>query len=112
MSPKTFPNKAAVPRILQGTTPGLLDPTQPARILRHPDSVLSFAVFDSLVATGRQPPPNSPSAQSELPHPRRIVVETNPASRLLSGWRFVEEAELGPGVQDEGTWPRLAIICG
>ena len=96
-------------RILQGCKPGLLDPTQPSRILRHPDSTLSFAVFNPLAATGS----DSKAGTQEKPssYARRIVVETLPGARIKH-WRYVDEAELGPGVQEEGSWPRLVVVCG
>ncbi|KAF9230121.1 hypothetical protein BU15DRAFT_84023 [Melanogaster broomeanus] len=76
----------------RGTQPGLLDPSQPTRLLRFPDSKLSFAAFD----------PRPRSTESLTP-PKRIVIETTPKG--ASFWHFVPPARLDEGVQDEGVWP-------
>ncbi len=110
MSSKAKP--IAVPRILLGSTPGLLDATQPERILRHPGSILSFANFNPLTATGRVDIPSGPPPQTFHPPTTSgwIVVETIPGGGIH--WRAVPEADFAPGVNDEGVWPRLVSICG
>ncbi|KAG9316378.1 hypothetical protein JVU11DRAFT_2411 [Chiua virens] len=42
-------------RTLLGSQPGLLDPSQPPRLLRSPDSKLSFASFDPKTALAENP---------------------------------------------------------
>ncbi|RPD68635.1 hypothetical protein L226DRAFT_495510 [Lentinus tigrinus ALCF2SS1-7] len=101
------------PRQLQGSKPGLLDPTQPARILRHPNSTLCFAAFDPLAASGHAHPRKRTDADPA--RPKRIVIETTPGNRMPSRWRFVPRARRAPGTpgsEDEGVWPRLVIVCG
>ncbi|KAI0728155.1 hypothetical protein C8Q72DRAFT_885671 [Fomitopsis betulina] len=99
-------------RTIQGTTPGLLDPTQPARVHRISGSTLSFASFHPLTATPRTQSLENLSLNDEPSRPKRIVVETTPGPQGTSSWRFVPRARLGPGVKDEGSWPRLVNICG
>ncbi|KAI0706794.1 hypothetical protein C8T65DRAFT_651450 [Cerioporus squamosus] len=102
------------PRLLQGCRPGLLDPTQPARILRYPNSTLSFAAFDPLVASGNAQP-RKRTSDADSARPKRIVIETTPGNRVPSKWRFVPRARRAPGtpgLDDEGVWPRLVIVCG
>ncbi len=102
------------PRQLQGSRPGLLDPTQPSRVLRYPNSTLSFAAFDPLAASGNaQPRKYAPDADPA--RPKRIVIETTPGNRVPSKWRFVPRARRAPGMPglgDEGVWPRLVMING
>ncbi|RDX55157.1 hypothetical protein OH76DRAFT_1397538 [Lentinus brumalis] len=102
------------PRQLQGSRPGLLDPTQPSRVLRYPNSTLSFAAFDPLAASGNaQPRKYAPDADPA--RPKRIVIETTPGNRVPSKWRFVPRARRAPGTPglgDEGVWPRLVMING
>lgn len=99
-------------RVVRGSQPGLLDPSQPSRLLRFPDSKLSFASFDPKTAL---PEESDSSAQKtrntgNLAPPKRIVVETT--SKGASFWRFVPRARLEQGAQDEGIWPRVIDICG
>ncbi|PFH51481.1 hypothetical protein AMATHDRAFT_80212 [Amanita thiersii Skay4041] len=99
-------------RVLTGTVPGLLDPTQPLRLLRHPTSTLLFAAFDPLTATVQRDLPDihKRSLDKELYRPKRVVVEI-----ALNGgryWRFVPNARREEGVVDEGSWPRDVDICG
>ncbi|KAG2150509.1 hypothetical protein DEU56DRAFT_869324 [Suillus clintonianus] len=100
------------PRIIRGTEPGLLDPTQPSRLLRSPDSRLSFASFDPRTALAGEDVPDlhKLSIGEDLPPPKRIVIETNSKGR--SFWRFVPKARLDEGARDEGFWPRVVEICG
>lgn len=100
------------PRIIRGTEPGLLDPTQPSRLLRAPDSTLSFASFDPRTALAGEDIPDlhKLSIREDLPPPKRIVIETTPKGR--SFWRFVPKARLDGGARDEGFWPRVVEICG
>ncbi|KAG1881480.1 hypothetical protein C8R48DRAFT_744230 [Suillus tomentosus] len=100
------------PRTIRGTEPGLLDPTQPFRLLRAPDSTLSFASFDPRTALAGEDIPDlhKLSIGEDLPPPKRIVIETTPKG--TSFWRFVPKARLDAGVRDEGLWPRVIEICG
>ncbi|KAG1808170.1 uncharacterized protein BJ212DRAFT_1485119 [Suillus subaureus] len=100
------------PRTIRGTQPGLLDPTQPSRLLRAPDSRLSFASFDPRTALAGEDIPDlhKLSIGEDLPPPKRIVIETTPKG--TSFWRFVPKARLDGGVRDEGFWPRVVEICG
>ncbi|KAF8625411.1 hypothetical protein AX15_005375 [Amanita polypyramis BW_CC] len=95
-----------------GPVPGLLDPTQPERLLRLPGSRLQFAAFDPLTATARQDHAGlrKLSIKEELCRPRRIIVEIAPSGD--SFWRYVPNAHLEDGVEDEGMWPRAINICG
>lgn len=98
---------------IRGPTPGQLDGTQASRLLRQPDSTLSFADFDLNAASSQEVVPDLRSKrflQDELYRSKRIVVET--ASSGASFWRFVPDAQKEDGVPDEGQWPRAVIICG
>ncbi|TFY80984.1 hypothetical protein EWM64_g3023 [Hericium alpestre] len=97
-------------RYLDGATPGLLDPSQPSRVLRLPGSKLSFASFDPRAASAAAPEIDKLSLNGELYRPKRIVIETLPNGRNY--WRFVPRARWGEGVRDEGEWPREISICG
>ncbi|KII92912.1 hypothetical protein PLICRDRAFT_155823 [Plicaturopsis crispa FD-325 SS-3] len=98
-------------RSIGGSTPGLLDPTQPARLLRLAGSKLSFASFDPRTAfVGEMPDMRKLSLKDELYRPKRVVVETTPTGE--SFWRFVPSARKEVGVENEGTWPRVIEICG
>ncbi|KAG1734715.1 uncharacterized protein EDB91DRAFT_1146477 [Suillus paluster] len=100
------------PRVIRGTEPGLIDPTQPSRLLRSPDSRLSFASFDPRTALAGEDVPDlrKLSIDDDLPPPKRIVIETTPKG--TSFWRFVPKARLDEGVRDEGFWPRVVELCG
>ncbi|KAH9892610.1 hypothetical protein C8Q73DRAFT_65548 [Cubamyces lactineus] len=100
------------PRTIQGTKPGILDSTQPARLLRTPGSTLSFAAFDLLTASGSGASHSRKRYDPEPARPKRIVIETPPCGRGQSRWRFVPRARRAPGVEDEGVWPRRVMICG
>ncbi|KAJ7188255.1 hypothetical protein C8R46DRAFT_879254 [Mycena filopes] len=109
MSPSESPPNR-VPRIA-GTTPGVLDPQQPHRLLRRPSSTLSFASFDPRVASADHGwDLRSLSLNDELYRPKRVVIETTCAGE--SSWRFVPKARCDEGVSDEGEWPRVIDICG
>jgi hypothetical protein len=111
-------NKPSPTRSISGTNPGILDSSQPARLLRLPTSILSFASFDPRVAhiDGTKGFPNVgklPSdEQNEHWRPKRIVIETTPNGENF--WRFVPKARKGDGagMQHEGFWPRVIEICG
>ncbi|KAF8135692.1 hypothetical protein EV363DRAFT_1321334 [Boletus edulis] len=97
-------------RVLRGTQPGLLDPSQPSRLLRFPDSKLAFASFDPKTALPEEHCSQKSNNSGTLVPPKRIVIET--ASKGTSFWRFVPRARLEEGAQDEGIWPRIIDICG
>jgi hypothetical protein len=97
-------------RVLRGTQPGLLDPSQLSRLLRSPDSKLSFASFDPKTALPEEPSVQRLNDSGNLAPPKRIVIETT--SKGASFWRFVPRARLEEGAQDEGLWPRVLDICG
>ena len=96
---------------LEGPVPGILDKSQRSRLLRHPNSTLSFAAFDPYLATSRDPSDLSNlSLDDDRCRPRRIVIETVPGRG--SFWRWVPSARKQEGVDDEGIFPRLIDICG
>ena len=117
-SPLAGPSIQPSPRSIGGATPGILDPSQPTRLLRLPTSTLSFASFDPHTAyvDGTKGFPNvgqlSPDEQNEHYRPKRIVIETTPNGERF--WRFVPRARKvdSVGMQDEGIWPRVIEICG
>jgi hypothetical protein len=41
---------------------------------------------------------------------RRVAVEVSQDGRFT--WRFVPDARRAPGVDDEGSWPRVVDFCG
>ncbi|KAF9232548.1 hypothetical protein BU15DRAFT_67370 [Melanogaster broomeanus] len=92
----------------RGTQPGLLDLSQPTRLLRFPDSKLSFAAFDPKTALVEEPDIRKRNSTESLTPPKRIVIETMPKG--ASFWRFVPPARLDEGVQDEGVWPRCPVL--
>ncbi|KAG7449522.1 uncharacterized protein BT62DRAFT_928240 [Guyanagaster necrorhizus] len=100
------------PRSLSGCRPGLLDPSQPQRLLRYSTSQISFASFNPRTATAQADLPDfrKLSLQEELYNAKRVVIETSASGE--SFWRFVPRAHLDEGVLDEGTWPRLVNLCG
>ncbi|KAJ6499905.1 hypothetical protein C8R47DRAFT_970689 [Mycena vitilis] len=99
------------PARISGTTPGVLDSTQPHRILRRPSSTLSFASFDPRVASADHGwDMRSLSLNEELYRPKRVVIETTCSGE--SSWRFVPRARWDEGVVDEGSWPRVIDLCG
>ena len=98
-------------RQVSGTIPGVLDPTQPSRILQTQTSVLSFASYEPRTATSEPIPDfGSLSLDDERYRPKRIVIETIPGKGNF--WRFLPNAIKEQYVEDEGTFPRLIKICG
>ncbi|KAI6135687.1 hypothetical protein EV401DRAFT_1844052 [Pisolithus croceorrhizus] len=97
---------------IRGTQPGLLDPSQPSRLLRFADAKLHFASFDPKTAfVDRQEPDiHKLNITDTLPPPKRVVIEST--QKGASFWRFVPRARLEEGAPDEGFWPRLINICG
>ena len=90
-----------------GAQPGALDPTQPARILRHPDARLLFATHDPKTASGEGEVINMSRLtldENGYKKPRRVVFELFPNGSC--SWKFVPHAVL-EGVVDEGFWPRV-----
>ncbi|GBE81092.1 predicted protein [Sparassis crispa] len=114
MSSDAGPSQQPPPRPLFGTIPGLLDPSQPDRLLRVPDATLSFASFHPLAASRADNISNrrKPFSYDELSPPKRIVIETIPGPNGGNLWRFVPRARLEHGVESEGSWPRTIEICG
>ncbi|KAJ7901838.1 hypothetical protein B0H14DRAFT_3080101 [Mycena olivaceomarginata] len=99
------------PASISGTTPGVLDSTQPLRLLRRPSSTLSFATFDPRVASADHGwDLRSLSLNEELYRPKRVVIETTCSGE--SSWRFVPKARCEDGVLNEGSWPRVIDLCG
>lgn len=98
-------------RLVSGNVPGVLDPTQPSRLLRLPGSKLTFASFDPYIATPHELNVDNLS-MNDRPEcrPKRIVIETIPDGR--SFWRWVPSARKQEDVNDEGSFPRLVDICG
>ena len=102
-------------RQLTGTCPGVLDPTQPSRILQTQASVLSFASYEPRTATSEQIPDfsnlslDADHSELERCRPKRIVIETIPDKGNF--WRFVPNAIREQYVEEEGSFPRLIKIC-
>lgn len=93
-----------------GTQPGALDPSQRARILRHPNATLLFATHDPKTAGGEGEVINMARLtldENGFRKPRRVVMEIFPNGS--SSWKFVPKARL-EGVTDEGLWPRVIEI--
>ncbi|KAJ8519926.1 hypothetical protein ONZ45_g3158 [Pleurotus djamor] len=103
---------ASTLRKLSGPVPGLLDPTQPARLLRGPKGTLTFASFDPHAASAKLDLQDVQkiSLNSDPYRPKRVVIDFMPNGQ--NRWRFVPKARLEEGVTDEGTWPRTVDICG
>lgn len=88
---------------LGGLQPGVLDPTQPARILRNPSSILSFATYDPLVF----------APDVAIPPHTRIVIEHTPGPGQTDWFRVVLSAHLAPGILGEDvSWPRVVFLDG
>ena len=99
------------PPQLRGSVPGLLDDTQPSRLLRDPASQLHFASFDPFAARqddGADRLRNL-SLNEQLYRPKRVVVEITPTG---SFWRFVPRATKDDSLKNEESWPRLVDVCG
>ncbi|RDX43290.1 hypothetical protein OH76DRAFT_1487982, partial [Lentinus brumalis] len=113
MSPAGRPPQLNFLHYLRGSRPGLLDPTQPDRVLRHPRSVLTFSTYDPQTATGSVQRGHPSGTRPHTPDLTRIVVESVPGTEIGSStWRFVPAARLAPGVVAEGTWPKFVDLCG
>ncbi|KAH8107925.1 hypothetical protein BXZ70DRAFT_1003347 [Cristinia sonorae] len=97
-------------KTLMGTIVGLLDDSQKDRVLSAPDSVLSFATFHPLAASGRTDEDRKLSARTQLEHAKRIVIETFVSGETF--WRYVPRARGVNSVGDEGTFPRVVLVCG
>ena len=100
------------PPRLDGSEPGLLDNTQPSRLLRDPASKLYFASFDPFTAhqdDGAADRLRNLSLNEQLYRPKRVVVEITPTG---SFWRFVPRVTKDDGLKNEEHWPRLTDICG
>lgn len=109
-SPQPMPGPSNV-RYLSGSQPGILDPTQPSRLLRCHDAKLSFAAFDPLTACCQaSSSPSITPLNAEYYRPRRVVIETVPSGECT--WRFVPSAKRESGTTDEGLWPRVVDLCG
>jgi hypothetical protein len=91
---------------LSGTAPGLLDPSQPYRLLPSPTSQLTFASFLPQAARGNRQ--QSASSSSAIDSHTRIVIEH---TRDGNFWRYVPMADHDDGAAGE-IWPRLVSICG
>ncbi|KAH6913817.1 hypothetical protein BKA70DRAFT_1094838 [Coprinopsis sp. MPI-PUGE-AT-0042] len=90
-----------------GTQPGALDPSQRARILRHPNATLLFATHDPKTAGGEGEVINMARLTLDehgFSKPRRVVLEIFPNGNC--SWKFIPKARL-EGVTDEGLWPRV-----
>ena len=92
---------------ISGTIVGLLDPTQPTRLLSTPQSKLSFATFHPRAASAST---RNLTAQDELCSKKRVVIEILPTGECF--WRWVPRAKGVDNVADEGSWPRIVSICG
>ncbi|KAH7917080.1 hypothetical protein BV22DRAFT_1135718 [Leucogyrophana mollusca] len=91
---------------ISGSTPGVLDPCQPHRVLRHPEATLSFVAFDPLTASGA-----SQGGFTRMDYPQQhVVIESLPNGEQT--WKFVPYASRDIMVADEGSWPRVINICG
>lgn len=91
---------------LSGVKPGALDPTQPARILCNPSSVLIFATYDPVAFA-------SVGLDVALPPDARIIVEHTPGSGQANWFRLIPPPRLAPGVRGEdGSWPKVILLNG
>ena len=95
---------------INGAAPGLLDSTQPTRLLRHPTHRLSFASFDPLIATTAASDQRRLYIHNQPDGSDRVVIETTPRGENF--WRFVPSAQQENGCVGEGHWPRVVAICG
>ena len=105
-------SQSIIIRSISGTVPGLLDPSQPSRILRNPIHKLSFASFDLTTAITSSDISDllKLSIDYELCGPKRMVIETTVSGENF--WSFVRNAKREEGCVDEGIWPRVVEICG
>lgn len=108
--PMASPSFPVCPK-LSGTTPGILDPTQPQRLLRQPTSKISFAFFDPRAASSfSEVDIKKLSLNETLYRAKRVVIESSANGDNF--WRFVPKAKWEDGVLDEGQWPRIIMLCG
>jgi len=100
--------------VISGNNPGLLDPSQRTRLMRSPDSVLTFASFDPHTAAAHESQETledrSNTIKQDLYNSKRIVIETTSTGDQF--WRFVPRARRDEGIEHEGQWPRLVELCG
>ncbi|KIY63444.1 hypothetical protein CYLTODRAFT_493897 [Cylindrobasidium torrendii FP15055 ss-10] len=99
-------------RRLYGAAPGLVDPSQPQRLLHTSASKLAFATFDARTASSKEDLTDISRLrlQDDLNNAKRIVIETTPQG--VPFWRFVPRAKWDDGVTDEGVWPRSVELSG
>ena len=98
-----------VPLMLAGQDLGLLDPTQPARILSDSHSHILFASYHPRAGASASPD-NNTAGSITGPFSNRAVIEVLPGGHCL--WRLIPLASGASSVEDEGTWPRLVDFCG
>lgn len=112
MTDAAGPSQTRIPLSISGSLPGVIDPSQPDRLLSTPGSKLSFASFHPRTASSHQDPlhPRKLSTREELCSSRRIVIETLPTGE--SFWRWVPRAKGVDNFEEEGQWPRVIEICG
>lgn len=98
-------------RTLAGNEPGQVDPDQKSRIFKSQSAVLAFATFD-LVAGPATLGPEVKDVPGLLEYlsKKRLAIEVHPSGDFI--WRFVPDAQLCDGVEDEGPWPRIVDLCG
>jgi hypothetical protein len=97
-----------MPDVLMGSKPGLLDATQPGRLLLDSGSSLLFATLDP--RTVHTNAVDSMSENDKYKFSSRIMIEMLANGNVF--WRFVPLSNLAIGVCDEGQWPRLVSFCG
>lgn len=93
---------------ISGPAPGVLDPSQPGRILRHVCSTLAFLSYDPYTASGMGDAFKHDCQDVFLS--QRVVAELIPGQPPT--WKFIPSARRAPGIEDEGIWPRVVNICG
>lgn len=100
----------AMPRTLLGSVVGLLDDGQKERVLSAPDSMLTFATFHPMTASGRRGDDDTRrlSAKTQLDHSKRIVIETLAGGQTF--FRWVPRARGVDSVSEEGQFPRKILI--
>ena len=88
---------------IDGCIPGRMDPEQPRRILRHPDSKIFFIPYDPLTALAHDNP------TIEEVSSQCIMVEMQPNGTTT--WKFVPNTGQALSVKDKGAWPQVIKIC-
>jgi hypothetical protein len=96
-----------MPDVLMGPKPGLLDATQPGRLLLDSGSSLLFATLDPRLAHTSVVDSMSKNGKYKLSG--RIMIETLANGNIF--WCFVPLSNLAIGLSDEGQWPRLVNHC-